>query len=165
MGSVVLTKSGGDSVVPYHWKTGLTQTGDQQTTGLWIISYYRLYQGLTNAHLWGGVALTLVLIESRSPWSCHEPEFKKALLPLFHILHPPGIIMNFGIIIIFMAEYGEYGHKIMHQKRCVDVYRWACAIFSIILQGTWDSAKVVQTGEFEDMECDLVRPFHFLVLT
>ena len=113
----------------------------------------------------GGVALTLVLIESRSPWSCHEPEFKKALLPLFHILHPPGIIMNFGIIIIFMAEYGEYGHKIMHQKRCVDVYRWACAIFSIILQGTWDSAKVVQTGEFEDMECDLVRPFHFLVLT
>ena len=35
----------------------------------------------------------------------------------------------------------------------------------LILQGTWDSAKVVPTGEFEDMKCDLVRPFHFLVLT
>ena len=46
---------------------------------------------------------------------------------------------------------GECGHEIKHQI--------------LILQGTWDSAKVVPTGEFEDMECDLVRPFHFLVLT
>ncbi|CAI8055103.1 NADPH:adrenodoxin oxidoreductase, mitochondrial [Geodia barretti] len=36
---------------------------------------------------------------------------------------------------------GECGHEIKHQI--------------LILQGTWDSAKVVPTGEFEDMECDL----------
>ena len=31
------------------------------------------------------------------------------------------------------------------------------------MQGSWESAKVVSTGEFEDLKCDLVRDSFALV--